>query len=40
MVIVGDRDVEAEAISVRSHDEGDLGPSTVAELAAKLEQPN
>ena len=35
MVIVGDREVEAGAISVRSHDEGDLGSSTVAELARR-----
>ena len=36
MVIVGDRDVDAGAISVRSHEQGDIGSSTVADLAARL----
>jgi len=36
MLVVGDREVEAGAFALRSHDEGDLGSATVAELADRL----
>ena len=34
MLVVGDREQEAGAASVRSHDEGDLGQMSVGEFAA------
>jgi threonyl-tRNA synthetase len=37
MLVVGDREVGAEAVSVRSHAEGDLGQMPVAELVARIE---
>ena len=36
MLVVGDREVEARNFSLRAHDAGDLGPSSVAELAGRL----
>ncbi len=36
MLVVGDREQEARLVSVRSHDEGDLGQMTPAELAKRL----
>jgi threonyl-tRNA synthetase len=36
MLIVGEREQEAQTVSVRSHTDGDIGASTVAELAEKL----
>ena len=37
MLVVGDREQEAGAVSVRSHDDGDLGAMPVAEFAARVE---
>jgi threonyl-tRNA synthetase len=37
MLVVGDREEEAGAVSVRSHADGDLGQMPVAELAARIE---
>jgi threonyl-tRNA synthetase len=36
MLVVGDREAEANEASVRSHDEGDLGASPVREFADKV----
>jgi threonyl-tRNA synthetase len=36
MLVVGDREQEAGSVSVRAHDEGDLGRVTVEELAARV----
>ncbi|HKG36147.1 MAG TPA: threonine--tRNA ligase [Solirubrobacterales bacterium] len=36
MLVVGDREVEADAVSVRSHDEGEVGQVAIAEFAARL----
>jgi threonyl-tRNA synthetase len=36
MLVVGDREREAGAVSVRSHDEGDLGQMSVAALAGRV----
>ncbi len=36
MLVVGDREQEAGAASVRSHDEGDLGQMSVADFAARI----
>jgi threonyl-tRNA synthetase len=36
MLVVGDREREAGAVSVRSHDEGDLGQMSVEELAGRV----
>ena len=36
MLVVGDREREAGAASVRSHDEGDLGQMSVAALARRV----
>ena len=36
MLVVGDRETEAEQVSVREHDAGDLGAMTVAELADRI----
>jgi threonyl-tRNA synthetase len=36
MVVLGDREVESETISVRSHDEGDLGEMTVEDLLGRI----
>ena len=38
MLVVGDREQSADAVSVRSHDEGDLGTESVEELAARIER--
>ncbi len=37
MLVVGDRELEAGAVSVRSHAEGELGEMSVAEFAARVE---
>jgi threonyl-tRNA synthetase len=37
MLVVGDREEEAGAVSVRSHADGDLGQMPVAKLAARIE---
>ncbi len=37
MLVVGDREQEAGAVSVRSHADGELGEMTVAEFAARVE---
>ena len=36
MLVLGDREQQAGAVSVRSHEEGDLGQMTVAELAGRV----
>jgi threonyl-tRNA synthetase len=36
MLVVGDREAEAGAVAVRSHEEGELGAMPVAEFAARL----
>jgi threonyl-tRNA synthetase len=36
MLVVGDREQEAGAVSVRSHDEGDLGQMSAEELAGRI----
>jgi threonyl-tRNA synthetase len=36
MLVVGDREQEADAIAVRSHEEGELGAMPVAEFAARV----
>jgi threonyl-tRNA synthetase len=36
MVVVGNREQEAGAVSVRSHDEGDLGQMSVEQLAQRV----
>ena len=36
MLVVGDREQEAGAVSVRSHDEGDLGQMSVEQLAQRV----
>jgi threonyl-tRNA synthetase len=36
MLVVGDRDIEAGAVSVRTREKGDLGPRPVAQLIADL----
>jgi threonyl-tRNA synthetase len=36
MLVVGDREQEAGRVSVRSHDDGDLGQMSVEELAARV----
>jgi threonyl-tRNA synthetase len=36
MLVVGDRELEAGAVSVRSHAEGELGAMTVADFAARV----
>ena len=36
MLVVGDREQEAGMVSVRSHDDGDLGQMSVEELAARV----
>ena len=36
MLVLGDREQQASAVSVRSHEEGDLGQMTVAELARRV----
>jgi threonyl-tRNA synthetase len=37
MLVVGDREAAAGAVSVRSHADGDLGGMSIAELAARVE---
>ena len=36
MLVVGDREQEAGAVAVRSHDEGELGAMPLAEFAARV----
>jgi len=36
MLVVGDREQEAGAVAVRSHDQGDLGSMPIADVAARL----
>jgi threonyl-tRNA synthetase len=36
MLVVGDRELEAGAVAVRSHEEGELGPMPVADFAARV----
>ena len=36
MLVVGDREEEAGAVAVRSHEEGELGAMPVAEFAARV----
>ena len=36
MLVVGDAEAEAGTVSVRSRDEGDLGPTSVDDLIARL----
>jgi threonyl-tRNA synthetase len=36
MLVVGDRELEAGAVAVRSHDEGELGAMPVADFAARV----
>jgi threonyl-tRNA synthetase len=36
MLVVGDRELEAEQVSVRAHGDGDLGAMSVDELAQRL----
>jgi len=36
MLVVGDRELEAEAVAVRSHEEGELGAMPVADFAARV----
>ena len=36
MVILGDREAESGEISVRSHDDGDLGSMSVSDLAKRI----
>jgi threonyl-tRNA synthetase len=36
MLVVGDREAQSEAVSLREHDEGDLGPMPVAEAARRI----
>jgi threonyl-tRNA synthetase len=38
MLVVGDRELEAGQVSVRSHDEGDLGKMSPDEFAARVER--
>jgi threonyl-tRNA synthetase len=37
MLVVGDREVDGGTLSVRSHDEGDLGAMSAADLLARIE---
>ena len=37
MLVVGDREEENEAVSVRSHADGELGEMSYAEFAARIE---
>jgi threonyl-tRNA synthetase len=36
MLVVGDREQEAGAVSVRSHEEGELGAMPAADFAARV----
>jgi threonyl-tRNA synthetase len=36
MLVVGDRELEAGAVAVRSHEEGELGAMPVADFAARV----
>ena len=38
MLVVGDKELESGTVSVRHHDEGDLGPVSVDDLAGRLER--
>jgi threonyl-tRNA synthetase len=37
MLVVGDKEVEGDAVSVRAHEEGELGQMSVKDFAARLE---
>ena len=37
MVVLGDREQEADTLSVRSHQEGDIGAVTLSELIGRLQ---
>ena len=37
MLVVGDREQEAGAVAVRSHEDGELGAMPIAEFAARVE---
>jgi threonyl-tRNA synthetase len=37
MLVVGDKEAGAGTVSVRHHDEGDLGAMSLDDLAARLE---
>ena len=37
MLVVGDKEADAGTVSVRHHDEGDLGAMSVDDLAGRLE---
>ena len=37
MLVVGDREEEAGAVAVRSHEDGELGAMPLAEFAARVE---
>ena len=37
MLVVGDREEEAGAVSVRQREEGDLGSMSLADLAARMQ---
>jgi threonyl-tRNA synthetase len=36
MLVIGDRELDAGTVSVRSHEEGDLGAVSVAEFAERV----
>ena len=38
MLVVGDREVEARTVAVRSHEDGDLGTMAVDEFAARIRE--
>jgi threonyl-tRNA synthetase len=38
MLVVGDKEVEAASVAVRNRKKGDLGPSSVSEIASKIER--
>jgi threonyl-tRNA synthetase len=38
MLVVGDREAEQQAVSVREHKQGDLGSSSLEQLAARLQE--
>jgi threonyl-tRNA synthetase len=37
MLVVGDKEQEAGAVSVRAHEEGELGQASVKDFAARLD---
>jgi threonyl-tRNA synthetase len=38
MLVLGDKEADAGTVSVRHHDEGDLGAMALEDLAARLER--